>query len=365
MTPPTDITRLFNETGGAQFLSAQAQASIAYFQDQAFFRLAVEKQARLARLAPAFAAPGKRKVFISHTLQNLRPDPQRFDVAYLPKGFFAFSGTDELAQRAALLEDAIALLNNNDVHDKGSAEGYTRVYHEAQNTLFAAWDFDNHHWMSLSPVLAAHSDVYVPAHRDNHYALSRYNHAITDAVSAGIIQWSSTFLAGCVQSLLDAKRADTPLGMHIPYGSFTYRNQVVATLAQKIPTVGFSSHQFHTRTEQDRLQEWASHKSHWIIPVLNDITIRIFDALVSGGIPIVPESLRWLHPVSSIPAEHILFYGAGDIMDPARLVEKANRIFDSGGPGKLVERHRYALTHHHGDCRVGQILSHIHERLQP
>jgi len=53
------------------------------------------------------------------------------------------------------------------------------------------------------------------------------------------------------------------------------------------------------------------------------------------------------------------------VLNPEHLVAEASRRFDEGGPGMLVERHRYALTRHHGDCRLAQILSNVHERLQP
>jgi hypothetical protein len=144
--------------------------------------------------------------------------------------------------------------------------------------------------------------------------------------------------------------------MHIPYAPFAFRNRVVTTLAQHFPSVGFSDRSFHVRTPAERLAEWTAHKAHWIVPVLNDVPIRIFDALISGGIPIVPDSLRHLAPVRDIDPRHIVFYGPHDVIAPQAVVAQANVLFDQGGADQLVARHRFALDHHHGDQKIDQLL---------
>jgi hypothetical protein len=358
------ITALFNHMFNEGFVNRLAHDTISFFQDPAFFSLALAKQRRLRKLALTFSRPGKRCVFVSHTLRNLTLDTDLYDVCYLPKGYFSDLTDLDVMKRAAYIECGIVIINNNDSHEKGNANGYVQVFNQSPNTLFVVWDFDNHHWLSLSPALAAHSDVYVPAHMDNHYLLSKYNSAVTDPVAAGVIQWTSSFLATNVGEILHSTRVSTSLGMHIPYSAFSYRSQVIVTLSQKIPSIGFSSHDFHERSDRDRFQEWHGFKSHWIVPVLNDIPIRIFDALVTGGIPIVPESLRFIHPISAIPREHIIFYDADDIMDPERLIIIANKMFDVGGPGNIVQRHRFALDHHHGDQSFRKIMSYVNEKIE-
>ena len=179
------------------------------------------------------------------------------------------------------------------------------------------------------------------------------------------VQWSREFLARQLPQLITTERSNDPLGKHIPYGPFTFRNRVVSTLNQRYPSIGFSDRSFHVRTPEERLQEWAAHKVHWIVPVLNDVAIRIFDALITGGIAIVPESMRLLPPIRQIGRDHILFCGPDDIMNPGPLVARAQALFDAGGADKLAERHRYALDHHHGDQRMREIMGCVNELFGP
>lgn len=251
-------------------------------------------------------------------------------------------------------------MNNNDVAQSGM-QHYAEVYSTCNKTIFVAWDFDNHHWLELSTFLAAHSDLYLPAHHENLYLLSRYNWLTAGPVYASTIQWSRKFLTDHLAEMLTAERSDAPLGKHIHYPAFRFRAQVISTLNQYYPSIGFSDSTFHDRTTEDRLNEWYSHKSHWIVPVLNDVPIRIFDALVTGGIPIVPESLCFLPPVNEISRDHILFYGPQDIIDPRKIVAKATKLFDAGGVDKMVERHVYALNHHHSSTKILQILKYVNE----
>jgi hypothetical protein len=147
-----------------------------------------------------------------------------------------------------------------------------------------------------------------------------------------------------------------PLGMHVPYERFPFRNSVVSTLSARYPSVGFSSQAFHGRDPEDRLREWCGHKLHWIMPVLNDVPIRIFDALITGGIPMVPASMKLLPGIRDIPEDAIFFFGPLDVIEPEALVRRALERFDSGGRDKIVQRHRFALEEHHGMSRIQTMI---------
>lgn len=334
---------------------------IAYSQDEFYFRLAVLKNSRVERLKDHFSRIRCKKIFISATLSGFDFKLAGWDVEYLEKGFFHCLDYHALEQKLAYLEDSIVVVNNNDVAFQEGMPHYAEFYTRSNRTIFVAWDFDNHHWLELSTFLAAHSDLYLPAHHENLYLLTRYNWLTAGPIYAGTIQWSRRFLTEHLPLMLTAERSDAPLGMHIPYPAFRFRMQVIATLNQHYPSIGFSDSTFHERTTEDRLKEWYSHKCHWVVPVLNDVPIRMFDALVTGGIPIVPESLRFLSPVNEISRDHILFYGPQDILEPKKIVAKANEIFDEGGVDKMVERHIYALNYHHATTKIHQILTNASE----
>ena len=107
--------------------------------------------------------------------------------------------------------------------------------------------------------------------------------------------------------------------------------------------------------------DWTAHKSHWINPVLNNVPIRLFDALVTGGIPIVPYSLRSLPPVSKIPRDQIVFYGPEDIISPDSVAREAVELFDQQGKKGVATRHLYALNEHHAAVRLAEVLRHAGE----
>lgn len=339
----------------------QVSDYVAYTQNDFYFNLALLKKNRINRLKVHFSRTNLQKIFISANLSGVDFKIDGWDINYLEKGFFQVLDCNDFEKKLLYLKDSLVIVNNNDVGHHAVTRHYADIFSMSDSTIFAVWDFDNHHWLELSTFLAAHSDLYIPTHHENLYLLTRYNWLTAGPVYAGSIQWSKKYITDHLPEMITAHRSDVPLGMHIPYSVFRFRIQTITTLNQHYPTVGFSNRTFHDRKIEDRLKEWYSFKSHWIVPVLNDVSIRIFDALITGGIPIVSESLRFLPPINEISRDHILFYGPYDIIDPQNLVTTANELFDHGGADKVVERHRYALNHHHGYNRIHQIIMYANE----
>ena len=335
---------------------ASASQLMRFAQQEQFFHLALRKQQRQEALRQYFAGKCPRRIFIGSNLGGFAYARDGFEVSQLSGDHFAFVAEAERAARLRAVEDAIVIVNNNDMGRDGNAPGFADFCRQSSRTIFIGWDWDNHHWLENSTQLAASVDLYVPAHHENLYLLTRYNASTVGPIYCATVQWPRRYLAEQLPALIAASRSDQPLGMHVAYASFEFRNRVVATLNQRYPSVGFSNHAFHGRGLDDRLAEWAAHKAHWIIPVLNDVPIRLFDALATGGIPLVPESMRHLPPVSAMPRDHVVFYSPEDVVNPAAVVARANQLFDEGGVDKLIERHRHALDAHHANERLERML---------
>lgn len=330
----------------------------AFGQQDTFFMLAAAKSRRLARLQEHFVDKPPRRLLLGPRIIDIDPAPPGWTVERLEKGFFDQPLGPDFQARCARLEGAVVIVNNNDIGGTpiDGVPPYGYFFAHCERTLFIGWDWDNHHWLERSTLLAAHCDLYAPAHEENLYLLTRYNACTVGPVYSATVQWSRRFLSDQLPAIVQRPRSDAPLGMHIPYGNFPYRNRVVTTLNKHYPTVGFSDPSFHARTAADRLLEWASHKVHWIAPVMNDVPIRIFDALVTGGIPLLPKSLRHLAPARDIGPDHLVFYGPGDIVEPQAVVARANALFDRSGADGIVARHRLSLDQHHGNSRIAQLL---------
>lgn len=332
-----------------------SQLSQSLLQDNALFQLAFLKQQRLTSLRAIFGGRPLHKIWLSNNIRLLENSFAGIATGYLEKGFFAAQDEAGIQEQAALLEDSLVIVNNNDAHHAGNIDRVSEFFRHFKRVIFVVWDWDNHHWLSLSYPLAAISDIYCPSHYENLYQLTRFN-AATVPVPCGIVQWPAAFLEAHAAELLQVERSDQPLGRHIMYGGFQYRNQVIATLSQRYPGVGFSTQQFHELTPEQKFEEWLRHKLHFIVPVLNDVPIRLFDAWVTGGIPLVPESLRFSPVFADVNADDIAFYSAADLIEPAALVARACRLFDDGGAAAIRRRHHYGLTRHHGDERIRQMV---------
>lgn len=359
-----DLNALFSSLEACPQYIAQVQTYMQLGQTEGFFHLARMKQQRMEGLRAKFSGRPIQRLFLGARMQSMEYELPGVAVSCLPGDFFRAEDPQERSRKVEMLDGALVLLNNNDLSTGESRKHYADLYARCENTGFLAWDWDNHHWMDSSLFFAAHSDLFFPSHNENMYMLSRFNWVIAGPVPCGTIQWSRSFLTRHLAFMLQSERSDKPLGMHFFYPQASFRNQIVVTLKQHYDTVGFTDPAFHHRSPDDRLQEWCSHKAHFAIPVLNDVPLRIFDALVTGGIPIVPESLRFLAPVHAIPRHHICFYGPEEILDPRALVARANGLFDAGGADGLVERHRFALAWHHGEARLAEILRCAQEKLE-
>lgn len=350
------ISQLFNNIPESELPARHSSEYVKFAQSEIFFHLAAVKHARIEELKKNFAHRGISKIFLSANLSGFDCTIPGIQVEVLEKNFFHESDPARRAFKQRQLAYSLVIVNNNDASAAEARAGYTWFYTECSSTIFITWDWDNHHWLDLSVFLASHSDIYAPAHHENLYLLSRYNWLTAGPMYCSSVQWSRKLLTENIEQILLINRSNAPLGMHIPYGQFSFRMQVISTLNQVYPSIGFSSRQFHDRTPEDKLQEWCAHKTHWISPVLNDVPIRLFDALITGGIPLVPDSMRLLPPIRTIPRDWIAFYSPADIVNPQTLVNHANQLFDRGGKDGIVARHRYALEHHHGNKTVLQML---------
>lgn len=350
------ISQLFANLQDPDFPAQQMNSQIARAQNEGFFHLALAKNMRMTQLKQVFASSGIQKLFLSSRLDGFDCKIPGLNIVFLEKEFFQEKDISKRMKIKAQLRGSVVILNNNDLSSPEARAAYSEFYSECDATCFIVWDWDNHHWLDGSTFLAAHSDIYAPAHHENLFLLSRYNWLIAGPVYCSSIQWSRRFLTQNVGEMLIENRSHEPLGMHIPYSQFSFRIQVISTLNKHYPSVGFSSHGFHVRGPESRLKEWCSHTTHWIAPVLNDVPIRIFDALITGGIPIVPISMQLLPPINQIPAEYIAYYSPADIVEPQSIVNYANFLYKRNGFDGVIARHRFALDRHHGDISVQQML---------
>lgn len=259
--------------------------------------------------------------------------------------------------------ETIYILNNNDIA-KAGLQKYIGMYTSQPRAHVCIWDFDNHHQIAESLNLAVLSDFYVPCHPHNNETFQAATNAMGAPVSAGVIQWSRAYLTEHRERLLAVSRNPAPLGRHIVYPQFPERNAMLQSLNTHFQHVGPSTRTYHDRTELDRLDEWASHMSHWIVPTRDDLPIRVFDALITGGLPILPASLKDLPALSPLQ-DHLFYFKPTDVDAPYAIAKAATDQFRAQGEAGVIARHDLAMATSHVDTRVQEILAQIYRHLTP
>jgi hypothetical protein len=107
-------------------------------------------------------------------------------------------------------------------------------------------------------------------------------------------------------------------------------------------------------------REWIEYKVHVVVPTFYDLPIRIFDALITGGIPMVPEYFRG-HPSLRNVCDWLTFYDPSDLTDLVSLVNASIEKFDHAGAEGVAQRVSFALKHFHLDSAVRDLVSCSHD----
>ena len=347
---PSFVDLINRANGAANQIAQSIAATSGISQNEDLYTLLLKKNGRNRELKDSLLRNYSGKVYLTdHIFHAVRHKPKNSQIE-----FFNMQTAPEK------FENSIVIVSNNNVMVDNSLDKFITLYLNSPTSVFAIWDFDNHHWFALSGMLAAISDLYVPTHSDNLEPLSRYNNIMAGPVSSGVIQWPKEFLQEHLDIITKTERKNNPLGTHIEYPQFPLRMKNLKILHKSIPDVKLVDGSYHSREMLDRFTEWCSHKSHWIVPVLNDAPIRIYDALITGGIPIVPRSLKYHRDVINL-WDHIMFYDYEDIQSPWEITNKANKLFDSRGEQGVLDRHRLICYNHHVDNRVETILKAIED----
>ena len=348
----THIT-LINQMGSIETIQQLNSQTNQILNDNIFFNLNHLKQQRKQKLIKNLSGQPINKIFLTERINQLETSNSYLKPEALHSNFFnTLENFDEKIRR---IENSIVIVNNNDIHVNSNTDIFSEYINKSEKTIFCAWDWDNHHWLSLSCKLAGLVDIYAPSHTENLYQLSRFNSTSTLVVPCATVQWSKEYLLRNIEKITTTNRKDDLLGRHIPYNSFNYRLSVIQKIGETCSSVGFSNAQFHNLTEDDKLNEWTSYKAHLIVPVLNDIPIRLFDAWNTGGIPIAPISLKGSLSSFSINENDILYYEPSDILDISALLKSAIDNFNKDSFKGIQRRFNFGLNFHHGNVRLDKI----------
>jgi hypothetical protein len=331
-------------------LAALSKEMTDVLQDPFFDSWALSKKLKMERKLNEGSFGKIETVYLGTHLQHARPLNGNRRFVHLDADFLLNPPQD-------IPKNSMFLLLNNDIAPH--LPQYMEFYNNNPDVLFVVWDWDSQHWIQMSSILALNSDFYISASSENAFLLGHFNPYVIGPVFAAAHQWTRKFLIEHVDLFL-SERLDTPFGMHVFYEKYPKRNRAIATVTRVYPTVGFANNDFKKRSDLENFKEWAQHKTHWIMPVLGGVPIRIYNALVTGGIPILPSFYKNL-PEIAVLGKTPFYYETGDLLEPTLINEAAVAAFDAGGESGLVQRISEALQNHHVDTRCEHIFGAVED----
>lgn len=288
-------------------------------------------------------------------------------VEFLEANFFLENNSEsEFINKCNSLRGKVVITTNHDIckTDFNTLLNLQRFFLSCEETLFAGWDWDNHHNLAISSIYALSSDIFFPSQRDNLYELSKLTN-LNFFIAPSAYEWDRGFFSENLDTLINSQREIDIFGTFNFYSRFPYRNQVIKTLSEQIPEIRFipDFSEYTSKSQEQKFSEWCNSKWHWLVPTLNAVSVRAFYALIAGVGVILPVEFKSFAEFADLDPRDVIWYSATDVIDTTRVKNEAIRKYRESGIDGVLRRHRFALDHHNLDCRVREMVSTITSEL--
>lgn len=230
----------------------------------------------------------------------------------------------------------------------------------------AVWLFANHTSYLANAALAAAADFTFPAHVTPVNYLARWARApLGPVVPLALFQWPAATLTTLHRACRGETRSDALSGHFSLYAVAARRNRLVAEAIEAWPDADLSLRRgwsYHAASPRDRFLSWRRFKCSLALPVSGDLSMRVFDALAAGQVPIVPRDIidfDRVIPVAEqarLPVIRLEEYTLEALRAAHRMAIEA---FDRGGEATAEARHRYVLRRHMLAHRIHDIVTYV------
>ncbi len=238
-----------------------------------------------------------------------------------------------------------------------------------QKSIFCLWHFDNH---------VAYFDNYKSATSCDFNFIS-HNAGVpgylTNPISCVVahiplccVQFGINEIKKFALNSSNNERISKALFNYIIYEN-TPRTPLIRQLSKELGELGefklMSSEdrsRYWSMSREERIHEWMDYKCSVIIPLVEDLSTRVFDALATGQIPIIPESVQDLDVAIPLDIQRAL--GIVKIKDLTAKsvingINQAIRNFDQSGQRGVIDRIEYCLNNATSGHRIKSILDSI------
>ena len=255
------------------------------------------------------------------------------------------------------------------VHLQNDAEEIAAVREHAPDACLVGWFWDNHHHTDANFEVAESLDIVVPGHSAFESYL-RNRHAVQlPTVPLATTQWTQAEAARWSEHIASCRRSSALYGGYIEYG-YSDRIKFVKDIQAALPDNNLYSieerqmHKYFAMTPDARIKDWAGHMVSLVLPLRHDLSQRVFDALLAGQIPLVPDDLLALDRVFGTDAQYelpIVRFRYGDAESVRQAHERAVALLRKDGADGVRRRHNTALEHHMFGARIESILGMLRE----
>ena len=158
--------------------------------------------------------------------------------------------------------------------------------------LIAVWLWDNHLLQLNNLRTAIAADFVFPSH--NYLSAYLINPASVAAthVPACACQWTREEASRNFAKAVGRVRSDKLLVNYVDY-AFSWRSELLQKLKAQLAQADVllmdpdDRSRYFAKTGSERMEEWLGYKSTLILPVANDLSTRVFDALLAGQVLVV------------------------------------------------------------------------------
>ena len=236
------------------------------------------------------------------------------------------------------------------------------------NIVFLA---DHHHMFDFSIKVSRKANFFVHAHPTRVDYLNVYLNNNLGILHCAALQWPDRVLQFDLPKLINRPRVDKLYGGFSAYPGYD-RNTVVEKYIEAMEdemlwlTPYGDKGRYWGLSPLERLDEWTQYKCSLVVPINADISPRIFDALITGQIPIVSSDVIGLESAisaSDLNKLPIVRFEAGNLESLHQAHSRAIALFDRDGIDGVLMRSEYARKHHSLNARFNTLSGYLENQI--
>ena len=223
------------------------------------------------------------------------------------------------------------------------------------HVVTCCWGWDHHHLGRIHALMSIVFDFFTPLHESSIDYLRSAVGLVTRPVW-GFSQFTNSKVIDALASeFLLKPRSDALYGHFTRYG---VPRDALADACQKMiegvnieckPSLDPSIHDYFKISESNRFADWSAHKVSLNLSINNDVPLRIFDALLTGQIPLVSRNVTGFERLFSEAEQQKLPILRFSIEHPTAIKAAWHRAlmrFNNDGTGGIHRRYECARRHH-------------------